>query len=397
VLFARHGLSAAQISRLFVVWSVVGFVLEVPTGALADRFSRRHLLALAQLIRAAGYLVWWLAPSFEGFAIGFALWGAEGAMTSGAFQALVYDELHSTGDKRDYARIMGRGEAWSSGGAVVGSLAAAAAIPLGFGVLLVASSAVCLVAAAIVLSFPPAPAAEPGDDDRYFALLRDGVREAVTHRPLLGFVLFSGVVVGFGAVEEFYALVLRDTGITRSGISLWHAAFFVVAVAGSLLAHRVSQVSWHRLAAIAVVMGATLVVATRIPSAAAPFALVAFQGVYALQYVALDARLQSMVTSRARATITSVQGFVTEVAAITLFLGFGAVASATSNRTAAAVVGGALVAVGAAFAATTTLVRGSPARARRRRRVAPRPRFGSRSIRKWAAGTRLRAPRRPRS
>jgi MFS family permease len=366
VLFARHGLSAAQISLLFVVWSVVGFVLEVPTGALADRFSRRHLLALAQVIRAAGYLVWWLAPSFEGFAVGFVLWGVEGATTSGAFQALVYDELRSTGEADGYARVMGRGEACSSGGAVVGSLVAAAAIPLGFGVLLVASSVVCLAAAAIVLSFPPAPAGQPGPDGPYLAVLRDGIREAISRRPLLGFVLFSGAVVGFGAVEEFYALVLHDTGLSRAGISLWHAAFFVVAVAGSLLAHRVSRVSWHRLAAIAVVMGVTLVTAARVPSAAVPFALLTFQGVYALEYVALDARLQAMVTSRARATVTSVQGFVTEVAAITTFLGFGVVASATSHRTATGVVGGALVAVGAAFAATTTSVR-----VRRRRLAAP--------------------------
>ena len=41
LLFTDTGLSGGQISLLFAIWSTVGIVAEVPTGALADRFSRR--------------------------------------------------------------------------------------------------------------------------------------------------------------------------------------------------------------------------------------------------------------------------------------------------------------------------------------------------------------------
>lgn len=122
VLFAQHGLSASEISLLFVVWSVTGFALEVPTGVLADRFSRRHVLAIGQVVRAIGYLVWWVAPGFPGYAIGFVCWGAQGALESGAFQALVYDELHTKDETDTYSRIMGLGEASSWTAQVVGSL-----------------------------------------------------------------------------------------------------------------------------------------------------------------------------------------------------------------------------------------------------------------------------------
>ena len=46
VLFADHGLTVAQISSLFAIWSLTGFLLEVPSGALADIVSRRGLLML---------------------------------------------------------------------------------------------------------------------------------------------------------------------------------------------------------------------------------------------------------------------------------------------------------------------------------------------------------------
>jgi hypothetical protein len=39
VIFADHGLSGGQISSLFVLWSAVVFLLEIPSGAWADTFS----------------------------------------------------------------------------------------------------------------------------------------------------------------------------------------------------------------------------------------------------------------------------------------------------------------------------------------------------------------------
>ena len=47
LLFLDTGLSTTQISVLFGIWSVTGFVCEVPSGALADRWSRRGVVVLA--------------------------------------------------------------------------------------------------------------------------------------------------------------------------------------------------------------------------------------------------------------------------------------------------------------------------------------------------------------
>ncbi len=35
LLFADHGLAVAQVSSLFIIWSLTSFVLEVPSGARA--------------------------------------------------------------------------------------------------------------------------------------------------------------------------------------------------------------------------------------------------------------------------------------------------------------------------------------------------------------------------
>ena len=93
LLFADHGLAVGQVSSLFVIWSLTSFVFEVPSGAWADTIDRRLLLVVSAAIYAMAFSAWMLVPTYLGFATGFVLWGLSGAIMSGTFEALLYDEL----------------------------------------------------------------------------------------------------------------------------------------------------------------------------------------------------------------------------------------------------------------------------------------------------------------
>ena len=92
---------------LFALWSITAFVAEVPTGALADRWSRRGSLILAGCLQAAAFAVWTGAPGFGAFAVGFVVWGIGGALMSGASEALVYDGLAAVAAPTVYVRVHG--------------------------------------------------------------------------------------------------------------------------------------------------------------------------------------------------------------------------------------------------------------------------------------------------
>ena len=151
----RSGLSDAQISALFAIWSAVALVAEVRSGALADRFGRRSALVGAGVRQAAGYAAWAGWPTFAGFAAGFVLWGLGGTLVSGAQEALLYDGLVAVGAEAEYPRING----WVHAAVLLAGLPAAIAATAlfaggGFELVGWVSVGVCLGAAALAGRLP---------------------------------------------------------------------------------------------------------------------------------------------------------------------------------------------------------------------------------------------------
>jgi len=160
LMFIARGLSINQISWLFVIWSIAALAAEVPTGILADRYSRKRLLAAGQVIKAIGFLMWLVWPTFWGFALGFILWGIGSAFDSGTFQALMYDELQASGAHAKYVRVRGRSESWRLTGNLMGTAGASLIVGLGFNTVLTLSLFAPIMAALVAWNIPEAPRLE---------------------------------------------------------------------------------------------------------------------------------------------------------------------------------------------------------------------------------------------
>lgn len=58
IFFSSLGLNFAQIGLLLFLWSAMTLTLEVPTGILADRWSRRKMLILSGIFFSICYFIW---------------------------------------------------------------------------------------------------------------------------------------------------------------------------------------------------------------------------------------------------------------------------------------------------------------------------------------------------
>lgn len=333
-MFADNGLSDAQISVLFLIWSLVGILAEVPTGAIADRFSRRGALAAGGVLQAVGYAVWIAIPGFPGYAAGFVLWGLGGALASGSMESLVYDGLAVLGATEKYPRLLGR---ITAAGLIAQIPAAVAATVLfglgGYALAGWVSVGCCLVTAALALMLrdvrPADPAAvdpvAPDTDDElgYFATLRAGVAEAVSSPAVRGLVLAAGLLEGLDALEEYFTLLAEDWGVPTGWVPLAELVIPLLGAAGTWWGSRRmdgATALGRRTLAVALGFGALLLAAAQWWSTPAGLAGVAvFYGLYRIVLVAVGSRLQAAISGPARATVNSVAALLSELSAIAVY------------------------------------------------------------------------------
>lgn len=351
VMFAAKGLSPGEIGVCLAAWSLSALSLEIPTGALADRLSRRWLLFTAQLFRGVGFALWVIFPNFWGFLAGLMMWGVKSALVSGTFEALLFDELKAEGREHEYARAIGRAQTGRFAGLMTAALLAAALAWTGYAALTWASSALSLVAAASALLLPRAPKAATAGRARYLAKMRQGVVEAVRRPGVLPILIFiAGMQALLAACEDYWQIFGREVGLPNAGIALFVAALGAGAAIASSLAHRAPlghPAALHGLVAFA---GVLLSVAAATFQTWSVALAVLFTSLCQLANVRADARFQHALSGEARATVASVKGFASQCAIALLILNFGLVAQVSAYRTAFLVHGVALTLLGGGYA-----------------------------------------------
>ncbi|MCQ6553285.1 MFS transporter [Streptomyces sp. C10-9-1] len=369
LLFAEHGLSTAEMSSLFALWSLTALVVEVPSGVWADLVSRRLLLVLGPLLTATGFALWALLPSYAAFAGGFVLWGVGGALRSGAYEALAFEELSRLGAGTRYARAMGRASAWSMAATAAATAAAAPVAGLwGMPAVAAASVAACLLCAVAGAALPehrapeggadrsggaplPAPAGEgpgtarpagaPGPGGgcttgaaatarglRAVAVLRSGAAEVRgTPRVRRALLLVVAVTAVWGALDEYVPLLASATGAPPAAVPLLVLLVWTGVTAGALLVGPAMSLGPRALGAL-LAAGALATAAGALWGRPAGFVGVAAGFlVFQLVDVVADARLQAAVSGPGRATITSLAGLGKEGATLGVFGAYAALSS----------------------------------------------------------------------
>ncbi|MEW2444071.1 MFS transporter [Micromonospora marina] len=346
LLFADTGLSVGQISSLFVLWAAAGIVLEVPSGVWADAVSRRLLLCLAPLLAAGGFALWVLLPSYPAFAVGFLLWGAGGALRSGALEALVFTELERLGATDRYARLIGRTRTAEVLGAVGSGVLAGPVFAVG-GYLAVgaASVATCLLAAAVAARFPehrtPPAAPVPGAADEepgWLDSLRLGLGEVRADRRVRAAVLLVAAVTAiWGGLDEYTGLLAADTGMGEVGVPLLLLLVWAGMTVGGLLAPLGERLSHRGYAGLLVFAAAATAAGALLRHPAGFLLLAAAFAAFQLATVLADVRLQARIAGPARATVTSLAGMATDLTIVAFYGGYGLLAGAVGNPAAFAV------------------------------------------------------------
>ncbi|MFN0148689.1 MAG: MFS transporter [Dehalococcoidia bacterium] len=332
-----QGFSLAQVTTADGLFFVGLTVLEIPTGAVADRWGRSRSVALGALCFALALAFFALTTSFPILLLSFLTWALAMALMSGADLALLYDSLKELGEEASYERHAGAGGATAWAGAAVATLIGgplAAFYSIELTIWLGVGSAALAAVAALAMKEPPRGRSEhaPG----LIALIRRATRLAWGDRVVRWVLLFSGALsAGLGSAHYLVQPYLLANGVAVGGLfSLLQVPQLLGGALGSLVAYRFVR----RFGETGVLLGVGAVGVGAYAGVAAISSLGAFAfiPIVALLEAAVipvaTGAVNRRVASSERATVLSMQSFTASLVVAPLAPFVGVVADGGGPR-----------------------------------------------------------------
>jgi MFS family permease len=104
--FLAKNLSFGDIGILFAVFSLSGFLAEIPTGYIGDKYGRKYSVMIGLSILAVTAYIWTVLTTTFMFAIFTSIWMIGLAFISGSFEGYIFDYLKSKKLENLYDKVL---------------------------------------------------------------------------------------------------------------------------------------------------------------------------------------------------------------------------------------------------------------------------------------------------
>lgn len=218
---AKH-LNFGDIGILFAVFSISGFVFEIPTGYLGDKFGRRNSVMTGLFILGITSFIWTTLSSTFAFAIFAAIWMLGIAFISGSFEGYIYDYLKSKKQDSSYDKLLSLSGTTSYLAGAVGSVIGAYIFSININYPYYLLGILFILCIAVVMLMQPESKiieTEFKDELKVFS----GMKYIINNKSVLWITLYIALLFGFfsffrGSIDKPYILSLNLFDVKWLGV-----------------------------------------------------------------------------------------------------------------------------------------------------------------------------------
>lgn len=344
IYFESMGVNVAQLGLSLVFFTGTAFLLEVPSGVAADRFSRKYVIFLAQVFLLCALLIWYAMPNFTGLIIGQVLWGAHNAFMSGTVSAYLYDYLVTVGKKDEFAKKYAHSQGYFSFGLVAASLVGLLLYSAGYPYLFLLTIVVRVLSLAMVLLLRPVNIQKSTGETRYFELLGSGFSFITKQPHILWFCVYVAVLTALFYVPlEYTGLLGVDIGLAARFVAFLAMIESAGRTCAGFVTPYFSQYKLNVMRFVPLVLGVVIVLFYQVPIWVFAILLFCYALLGDIAVNTNEVILQDMSRSSIRATVSSLGSFFGRIIDMILFAGFGVFAEVFSLQVAVLGVGCAMI------------------------------------------------------
>lgn len=298
------GLDAVALGWLTVIVIVGNLLLDIPSGILADKWSRKGMLGVSAVMLAACSVLLGVSNGFGIYAVAYVLYSLYVVSTSGTYQAITYDSLHEMGKSNQYSKIMGRAYALFLVGAGVANVSSGfIAGQFGYRVPFFITVLSCAVNVVVIASLREPAFHRPENKEKMLSQIGKASKIALK----LPLIRVLAVILTLASLVELFKTDFGQLYMLRyvdnpEAIGVLWALFAFTWAFGGFIAHRLH----NRLTELILVSTIPIVIMSFIDNW---FALVLFN-IQAVASAALanqiETRIQEQTPSHVRASLLSV-------------------------------------------------------------------------------------------
>lgn len=321
------GLTPLQLVLVGTTLEITIFLCEVPTGVVADVYSRRLSVIIGTFVVGLGFLIEGTFPSFAAILLSQVLWGVGYTFTSGATDAWIADEIGEQQAGRAYLRGAQIGNFGALIGTIISTILSTVALnfPVQIGALGLIGLAGFLALFMPETGFKPAPMENRNTWQKMWGTFGQGVKIV---RGQTALILILGLGLFFGLHSEGFDRLWRE--LLRENFTfpalgsldpvVWFGILYGASTLVSIVLTEIAQrrmtmenprmIAWVSLGLSAVIVAALLVfaLAGNFALAVAMFLIIypARELLMPLYTTWVNQRIDSSV----RATVLSMSSFV---------------------------------------------------------------------------------------
>ncbi len=287
------------------------FVLNIPTGALADHLGRKVSVSLGGFILAISSVVYVLIPNFYLFLFAEFLAALGTSFVVGASSALVYDYLKRSGRDNESKKVLARSSSFSNLGTIVaapvGSLIAA---QFGLRAPMIISAIPLFIAAIVILTVDEPKTQKVFSRHDLINTSKMGISILLKNKTVL-YLIASDILVWIGAyfLIWLYQPMLVKVGLAIIYFGFIRSAFSLAATAATFNIHiteRIFGSEKNFVNLTAIIVSATLIFIAIYPSVVTVvIAIILVGGLASTRSSFMNTTMNEFIPAEQRATILS--------------------------------------------------------------------------------------------
>ncbi|MBL4938482.1 MFS transporter [Clostridium sp. YIM B02515] len=214
--WASRGITSQQVVYIEIIYAAVVILLEVPTGSLADKWSKKILMVFHAVFSLLEFIILIYAHSFWHFALAVTMAGIGKSLCSGTSNALVFESLKMNRDTECFERVLGRIGFYDYFAAMLAALLGSFVAAKSSYITTYWMSLISVMISVIIACFfkEPKAAYEKEEVISYFRHMAAAFN-FLKDKSAIKFILFFGIVTGavFTYIDEFWQTYLQAINV----------------------------------------------------------------------------------------------------------------------------------------------------------------------------------------